>query len=161
VKKQDIDISYHSGTRGLPMVNVKVGACSLHPSPQETEFPDTRFPEWLDVVQAESPATIDAAWEAACTLGFEQAEALAHDMFGRNVKVWSAGRSGGWLVVEGLPPVETWDALATSKWASFARRVRAIADDIPYLMRDYLYFNPFAAWLEQAAPVVPPAVTTL
>jgi len=48
---------------------------------------------------------------------------------GHDVKVWSEGRSGGWLVVEGLPYVRDWDAVLVSRWAKFCKDVLA---DIAY-----------------------------
>lgn len=43
--------------------------------------------------------------------------------------VMSAGRSGGWLIVEGLPPVDSWDAVQFGQWRKFARLIRdEIAD---------------------------------
>ena len=42
--------------------------------------------------------------------------------------VYSEGRSGGWLVVHGLPDIEDWDAIAVADWGRFARSVRADVD---------------------------------
>lgn len=42
-----------------------------------------------------------------------------------NVKVFSAGRSGGWLVVEGLPEIEDWDAVMFGRWRKFEKAVNA------------------------------------
>lgn len=39
-------------------------------------------------------------------------------------KVYAEGRSGGWLVVEGLPPVSEWDGATFQKWRKFARLIR-------------------------------------
>jgi hypothetical protein len=65
-------------------------------------------------------------------MAWEFAQTLADDTFGAGAKVWSAGRSSGWCVVDGLPDVDSWDAIALGRWARFARDVRAIADDLPY-----------------------------
>jgi len=48
-------------------------------------------------------------YSEACSAGFEQAQEDAQALFGEHVKCYSAGRSGGWLIVEGLPDVEDWD----------------------------------------------------
>jgi hypothetical protein len=49
------------------------------------------------------------------------------------VKVWSEGRSGGWCVVEGLPDIDEWDAVALAKWAKFEKIVKQIAhEEYPY-----------------------------
>lgn len=50
-----------------------------------------------------------------------------------HVQVYSDGRSGGWLVVHGLPDVETWDAIALGQWAKFNKLIRGLADEgYPY-----------------------------
>jgi hypothetical protein len=49
---------------------------------------------------------------------------------------YSEGRSGGWLVVHGLPEVESWDAVMLGKWSKLCRIVR---DEIKYLCsREYM-----------------------
>lgn len=65
------------------------------------------------------------AWQSARENFWEQAPELARDIFGPHVNVFSAGRSGGWLIVEGLPDVESWDAIALGKWSKFARLIAA------------------------------------
>lgn len=50
-----------------------------------------------------------------------------------HVQAYSAGRSGGWLVVDGLPDIDDWDAIALNDWRRFHKCVRAIADEeYPY-----------------------------
>ena len=71
------------------------------------------------------------AWESACETFWDMdAPEIVVDVFGKYVKSWSEGRSGGWLVVEGLPPVDEWDAIMLGKWRSFETRIRK---DIEYL----------------------------
>lgn len=54
-----------------------------------------------------------------------------------HVNVYSAGRSGGWLVVDGLPDIDEWDAIALGRWRRFDAAIRAIADEgYPY---DYIW----------------------
>jgi hypothetical protein len=38
-------------------------------------------------------------------------------------KVYAEGNSGGWLVVDGLASVETWDGATFQKWRKFARLI--------------------------------------
>jgi hypothetical protein len=45
------------------------------------------------------------------------------------VKVYSKGRSSGWLTVHGLPPVESWDAVDLARWRRFEREVES---DVEY-----------------------------
>jgi len=69
------------------------------------------------------------AWDSARELFWESAGNLAAEILGEAATVYSAGRSGGWLAVHGLPPVETWDAVAVARWAKFARAIRAEMED--------------------------------
>ena len=43
-----------------------------------------------------------------------------------------------------LPDVESWDALAVSRWAKFQKQVREIADGIPYDTLTLLAINDYA-----------------
>src|ERR1700674_439434 len=66
--------------------------------------------------------------ERACQFAFEsaqeqfwaQATEYATDVFGTRVKVWSGGRSGGWLLLGGLPELSDWDAVAIGRYARMA-----------------------------------------
>lgn len=70
----------------------------------------------------------DRTFEQACQFAFKQAserfwedvQAEAQELF-PGCKVYGEGRQGGWLVVHGLPDVETWDAIMLGKWARLAR----------------------------------------
>jgi len=64
-------------------------------------------------------------WESHVELFWELATEYAAEIFGPKAKLYSAGRSGGWAVVSGLPDVEEWDAIAVSRWARFARMLEA------------------------------------
>lgn len=153
MKKSDVKLSYHQGARGLPMVNVKVDQCNLTETAAKyaEEFSDALFPAWLaenydrDIVQ-------EGAWDAAIEHGWNVLQDDAQNVFGdvsSRVKIYAEGRSGGWCVVDGLPHVETWDAILVGKWARFAKYARQAADDIPYLMVHFLYYHPFAQYREQ------------
>jgi hypothetical protein len=39
-------------------------------------------------------------------------------------RVMCDGRSGGWLIVEGLPPVSEWDGPTFQKWRKYARLIK-------------------------------------
>lgn len=66
------------------------------------------------------------AFESAQGMFWEQAsEDVAEYFPGYSVEAFSEGRSGGWLVVRGLPDVETWDAILLSRWRKFERETRA------------------------------------
>ena len=56
---------------------------------------------------------------------WDDAEDIARDIFGdKSLKVYSEGRSGGWLVVKGLPDIEYWDAIILGKWRSLEVRLQ-------------------------------------
>jgi len=86
--------------------------------------------DWIDSHLTEDEQ--QSWWNLSCEDHFEQAEELAKETFGSHVKVYSEGRSGGWLVVYGLGDVEDWNADEVEQWTTFADQVRAIADDVPY-----------------------------
>jgi hypothetical protein len=62
----------------------------------------------------------------------EYAPDLAERFFGveyghvahKDRRVWSEGRSSGWLVVSDLPPVDDWDGVMLNRWALFERAIR-------------------------------------
>lgn len=86
--------------------------------------------------------------ENASGQGWEDAQIAAEDLFGGQyaVKVWADGRSGGWLVVDGLPDPTDEDAWHDEDedhdrgewldiapvWAEFAGWCAALVADIPY-----------------------------
>lgn len=75
--------------------------------------------------EARAETALRYAWESACETFWDMdAPQIVEDAFGKHVKFYSEGRSGGWLVVIGLPPVDEWDAIALGKWRSFEARVR-------------------------------------
>lgn len=112
---------------------------------------DEKFWEWAEG-EADRTETWDyergnmaAAEEMTRENGWEMAKELAAEVFGSQVKTWSSGRSGGWLIVEGLPDVESWDAIALSRWARFARGVQEILDDLDYQFVWHLHVNVYEA----------------
>lgn len=58
-----------------------------------------------------------------------------------NAKIYQAGRSGGWLLFDGLPDVETWDAIAVSAWGRIVAFARSLVDGIPYQVASLLFIN--------------------
>ncbi len=54
-------------------------------------------------------------------------------------------KTGGWLYVDGLPDVESWDAIALAKWARFARIVADLVADVPRLTLELCAINRYAA----------------
>lgn len=63
---------------------------------------------------------------------FSDCEEYAADCFpDHSPRVDQGGRSGGWLEVAGLPPVDEWDAVMLGRWRRFERMVRAEVADFP------------------------------
>jgi hypothetical protein len=93
--------------------------------------------EWME---AHEEALNDYAVFAAQD-GWEYLEAQAQEIWGSHVKVYSEGRSGGWAVVEGLDPFESWNAIALAKWARFQKIAKAIAEDFPRAILVSAYLN--------------------
>lgn len=151
MRKTDVEISYHQGHHGCPMVNVKV-----YRGIESVRLPHSDFPgltrEYVDSLDEEKELLW--AWESATETGWEDVKSDAEEVFGSGVKVWSAGRQGGWCVVEGLPDVDTWDAIMLGKWSRFAKGARAVADDVPYHMLDYIYFNVYERRQDEQAAAV-------
>ena len=93
------------------------------------------FARGLDVAaefkcdEATAERALEFAWKSECEDFWEQAQELAEYNLGPGVTIYSEGRSSGWLVVHGLPDVETWDAIAVNRWFRFVRGVEA---DIAY-----------------------------
>lgn len=124
MKKTDIQTHRDGfGRKSRPAVNVKVYSFPTVADVQE------RFPACDD---ATAEKALECAFENSCSSFWEcvqdTAEHYLSKRFG-NVKVYSEGRSGGWLVVEGASDIESWNALDVSAWGNFAR---AINSDVQY-----------------------------
>jgi hypothetical protein len=176
VKKSDVQLSYHQGHSGDPMVNVKhhlwiPDLIRKYKGTGVHEFSDdAEFWRWLEETYEESSSygldEFQTADEWARESCWDLATEYAHEIWPQystemvdekawfpefppgcqhrftgnkvprkryHVQVYSAGRSGGWLVVSGLPDVESWDAIALGRWVKFEEEVRAIADEgYPY-----------------------------
>jgi hypothetical protein len=118
VKKDQI--KFHSD-RGPahPALNVKV-----------YKFPRAgQIAEHFKCSDEAAQRALNFAFESAQENFWEGASELAERYLGAGLKVYSEGRSSGWLVVYGLPEVEGWDALRVSRWSNFAR---AVARDIAW-----------------------------
>ena len=158
--KADVDIRNSRSHRGVPCVNVKVYADCWSSVVIERVANDNACPSFVGWMQnhledmfnnfgRSAPSWMEHAWNAAIEQGWECLRFDAEGIFGRGVKVYSDGRSGGWCVVEGLPPVESWDALMLTKWKRFAKWARQQANAIPYSCVDYVYHNVYLPELEK------------
>lgn len=102
-----------------------------------------KMPEWV--------------FEQSCDSGWCDIKDDAINCFGHGVKVWQQGRSGGWCVVDGLPPIETWDAIMLGKWWQFERWVKQTVEARGFYALDVWYHN---VWDEEySSAVTPPEMT--
>ena len=110
-KRDDVETHSEHG-RSHPAINVK--ARNLFGSYALREA-------WA--AQGADEATIEKAlewcWEMHAENFWEQAQSDAEDVFGASVKVYSQGRSGGWLIVHGLSNMDDWDAISLGHWRKF------------------------------------------
>jgi hypothetical protein len=119
MKKSDIEIYYERGFRsGRPSINVK-----------NFNFAQGLTSEKLGCSEETFEKACNYAFESAQRIFWEDAQETAAHYLGKGIKVFPAGKSGGHLIVNGLDPVETWDAITVSAWGRFEK---AILADIKY-----------------------------
>ena len=123
-RKADIDTHNDGGIGGpqYPAVNVKTRHWPDADLVRRTFECSENRAEWAS--QAAYDMHAESFWESAG----DDAEYMLGPC-----KVYSAGRSGGWLIVEGLPPIESWDAIMVAKWGRFERAMHA---EVEYLCSD-------------------------
>lgn len=147
--REDVTIDYHGNQydengwpRERPAVNVKChniyGADwrKLAADVADEASDPAAFLAWWDSQLAADDDFGPPEWtfEAACENGWELLQTDAGELFGPTVKVYAEGRSSGWCVVDGLPPVSTWDAILLAKWRRFEKWAGQQVDDIPRSM---------------------------
>lgn len=113
------DVEFHSASyygRGYPAVNVKV-----YHYPSTTKVMDTFHCE-EDTAQKALNFAFEMSQE---TFWNKAAPEIVKDIFGSWPKMYSAGRSSGWLIVTGLKEFEFWDAIDLSKWHSFENQIKS------------------------------------
>lgn len=71
---------------------------------------------------------LETVFESSREYFWEQVQDVANEIFPCDTKVYSAGRSGGWVVVWGLPDISYWDAIDLAKWRKFERICKAMRD---------------------------------
>jgi hypothetical protein len=157
MRKADIEQYYEHG-RPRPSVNVKAYAYAPDMVPMlpmelgrvgnvgqvpHAVYTHADFTiDWIESNVTEQDQ--QAWWDEACGEGWEQAQEVADDVFSDYpVKVWSAGRSGGHLIVDGLPDIEEWNGGLVAKWSKFVRIIEAIRDDTKHRYLWLLYANVF------------------
>jgi hypothetical protein len=155
IGRDDVERSYHQGHhRGEPMVDIKVHDTDL---PTGAAFADLLSEFELDPLLAALPQgelrdliqqfiakdDDNAIFNMACESNFEVAENDAKWNFfpEYSVKIWTAGRQGGWLVVEGLPDVDSWDAKLLTAWSQFETSCQGLVADVPRAMAWHVLAN--------------------
>lgn len=115
------DVQFHSDRRGPshPAVNVKAHRLGCTSKAVMDRFKCS---------EDDAEHAIELAFESACDLFWEDAQETA-DFFKLGGKVYSEGRSSGWLVVHGLKDFESWDAVDLMKWYRFEK---AILEEVKY-----------------------------
>lgn len=138
------DIEFHSegyGRRNRPAVNVKVYHFQT----------DWKVADTFHCSEEIAQQALNFSFESAQSRFWEDAQDRAEEIWGRGVKVYSEGRSGGWLIVDGIgEDVESWDAIAVSQWG---RLVRWCETEIEFLNSwDYVREDIEAnRWAEEGA----------
>lgn len=138
----------------LPAVNIKV---HYHVDPTtikpDSDMPDPDFPAWLrERWEGMGNDERESWYQDACTLGVESMIEDAQNIFrddacalgvpSHNVEVWQEGRSGGWLVIQGLPGyVPDWDATLRTAWTAWTEGCAAQVADLSRAIAWSLYYN--------------------
>jgi hypothetical protein len=132
--REDIETHSEHYGKARPAVNVKV-----------YRFPGLyKIMDKFECEEAEASRAGEYAFESACELFWNEcAQDVADDVFGdERVKVYSEGRSGGWLVVDGLSSVESWDLMMINKWHSFETKIKK---EIAFRTSEEMIFEDIAA----------------
>jgi len=107
MKKTDVEthnIGY--GRPHYPAINIKVYHFAPGLSAEELECDEETYEK-----------ACEFAFESICMEFWEDVRNEVCNILGKGMQVYATGRSGGWLVVVGLPPISSWDAIALAKWA--------------------------------------------
>lgn len=113
----------------------------------ETEFrtisTDPAFTlEWIE--ENVSASDQQAIWDDTCQDHYDWVKEQADEVFSADVIISQEGRSGGWMVVEGLPEnIEDWDSELRRQWTAFGETVKAAVEDVPRAYLTSIYANEF------------------
>jgi hypothetical protein len=132
-KKTDIETHSDNGYgAGYPAVKVKVYHVDCDTSDVIAMFPTCTEAQAEKALEFAFISECESFWDYwADTTGGNENGITGAYFPGDRPRVYSAGRSGGWLIVQGLAPVEDWDAVMVARWAKFEKSVKA---DIKYRM---------------------------
>lgn len=108
---------------------------------------DKAFWEWLDALDDQGgweypSGPLCIAEEIARESAWEDAHEMAYEVWGsKTVRIYSEGRSGGWLVVDGLGDIDDWDAVELMRWVKFNNLIKGILDDLDYQFAWHAHAN--------------------
>lgn len=111
------------GGRRLPAINVKVRGASCY-------YDADKVAKHFKCDRATAEKALEFALDSAREMFWEDAQEEITERFGPPAKVFSDGRSGGWLVVQGLLDVDCWEEgtcdtdSPAEKWEEFEKWVR-------------------------------------
>jgi len=131
--KDDVEFHNDGGIGGpwYPAINVKVYS-----------YPSVwKVADEFDCPEEVAQQALEWSFQLDQQVFWEEVQAIADDIlaphFGK-VEVRSAGRSNGWLIVDGVADhdwwqdsvIAGWDAIDIAKWRKFERVIKAIIDDL-------------------------------
>ena len=118
-KKEDIQTHSEHFRAEHPAVNVK---CRQNIAPY-------KIAEHFGCSEDQAEKASEYAFQAAQEQFWESVQDTAREILkDKTLLVYSEGRSGGWLVVHGLDDLESWDAVAVTRWNKFEKAIRAEVD---------------------------------
>jgi hypothetical protein len=118
MKKSDIETHSDRFRPAHPAVNVKC----------RNFIGTAKIQERFRCCEKTAEKALGFVWGSGVEQFWEMAVEIASEALGSHVKVYSEGRSGGWLVVHGLSEIESWDAIAVARWASFVKKIESQRD---------------------------------
>ena len=133
--KEDVRFHGEYMQRSHPAVNIKIHGYG---------FPGTdEVVERFGCTEKQAEKALGFAFDSAVVDFWDQAQEVAHEVFGKEAEAYAEGRSGGWLVVHNLPDVESWDAIRLSTWRGFEKQILSIVKDLtsPAVVLDNIEAN--------------------
>ena len=153
-KRENVAMHSDGFRPALPAVNVKLDCMFGFPESVDWSDVDVVADDELDNLRAfiesefgeERDPYGENLWSVVQAVAIGEVEYLADwalELFGPGVEIWQQGRSGGWLVVDGLPDIESWDAIMLSRWGTWERGVRSVIDAFPTMVATTIAINDF------------------
>lgn len=143
------NVQWHMDGMGpsVPAVNVKVRAFPLldakYLAAEDPEFTIEWVNEHLDEDE------LDRWFWIACDSSRDMLQEDAHEIFGSWAKLYSEGRSAGWIMVDKIRDTDDWDAIELGKWRKFERYAHDYANNVPAEMLSLIELNVFQPWQDK------------